>query len=117
MRVKERNFHAGRVIFVEGDPSHEAYLLKSGRVDIVRLNRGRRHVLQHLEAGDIFGEMGLVLENIRTADAIALEDCTCYVIDQAELERQLGDSPRFVQGLVRTLSKRLKRMNDRMAED
>jgi CRP-like cAMP-binding protein len=117
MQVKERNFHAGRVIFVEGDPSNEAYLLKSGRVDIVRRNRGKRLVLQNLEAGDIFGEMGLLLENIRTADAVVMEDCTCYVIDHAELERQLGESPRFVQGLVRILSGRLKRMNDRVVED
>lgn len=116
MQVKERNFQAGRVIFVEGDSSYEAYLLKSGRVDIVRRNRGQRHVLQELKPGDIFGEMGLIMGNVRTADAVVIEDCACYVIDQAELDRQVAGSPRFVQGLVRILSERLKRMNDRMFE-
>lgn len=55
MKVRERNFHVGRAIFVEGDVSTEAYLIKSGRVDIVRRNRGQRVILQHLESGDIFG--------------------------------------------------------------
>ena len=114
MKVKERRYQAGQVIFVEGDMSNDAYLVKSGRIDIVRRHRGERRVLQHLQAGDIFGEMGLMLENIRTADAVVMEDCVCYVIDHAELNRQLAESPRFVQGLVRVLSDRLKRMNDKM---
>jgi CRP-like cAMP-binding protein len=116
MKVKERQFHTGRVIFVEGEFSREAYLIKSGRVDIVRMNRGKRHVLQHLEAGDIFGEMGLVLGGARTAGAVVQQDCACFVIDQDELDRMLKESPRFVQGLLKTLSKRLKSMNDRALE-
>lgn len=86
----------GRVIFVEGDTSHEAYLLKSGRVDVVRRYRGKRHVPQQPQADEIFGELGLVLEDTRGADAVVLENRACSVIDQIELERQHAGSTRFV---------------------
>jgi len=114
MKVKERNFHAGQAIFVEGDVSTDAYLIKSGRVDIMRRHRGQRVVLQHLETGDIFGEMGLLLGSTRAADAMVREDCTCIVIGQDELDGMLRESPRFVRALLKTLSIRLKMMNDRL---
>jgi CRP/FNR family cyclic AMP-dependent transcriptional regulator len=114
MKVRERNFHVGRAIFVEGDVSTEAYLIKSGRVDIVRRNRGQRVILQHLESGDIFGEMGLLLGAERTADAIVREDFTCIVIGQDDLDGMLRESPRFIRALLKTLSIRLKMMNDRI---
>lgn len=113
MKVKERNFPAGRVIFAEGDPALEAYLIKQGRVEIVRRHRGKRQVLQNLEAGAIFGEMSLINDSARSADAVVAENCICLVIDHTELQRQLTETPRFVRGLVRILSDRLKTMNDR----
>lgn len=116
MQVKERQFSAGRIIFVEGDPAREAFVVKTGSVEIARRHRGQRHFLHLVKAGGVFGEMGLILGGVRSADAVAVEDSVCYVIDQDELDRQLAESPRFVQGLVRILSDHVKRMNDKILE-
>ena len=54
--VPVREFAAGEVIFREGDPAAELYVIQSGSVDIRLGNR----LLGTLPAHSVFGEMALV---------------------------------------------------------
>jgi CRP-like cAMP-binding protein len=51
-----RDFKAGEVIFREGDPAHELFIIQSGEIEVRLGNR----VLETLSQYSIFGEMALI---------------------------------------------------------
>jgi hypothetical protein len=65
-----RDFKAGEVIFNQGDPAAELFVIQSGRVDITLGNR----LLTSLSDHDIFGEMALIDAAPRSASAVAKTD-------------------------------------------
>ena len=69
--MKRRNFATGEVIFSEGDDSHEAYLILSGRVEVLKAAPGGPLCLAVLGGGDLLGEMGLLEDQPRSATARA----------------------------------------------
>ena len=55
---KVETYPHNSVIFRPGDPADKVYLLKSGRVRLIRLGKGAsRSVVSILRAGDLFGDM------------------------------------------------------------
>ena len=71
----KRNFVTGEVIFREGDNSDVAYMIVSGKVEIFReASEKSREQLAILEAGQMFGEMGVLDHAPRSASARALTD-------------------------------------------
>lgn len=67
----------GQLVFDEGDPGDGWYLIVSGEVMIARRSDEKPpHTLAHLEAGEGFGEMSLLEDAPRMAEARAVEDTT-----------------------------------------
>ncbi|HKO10257.1 MAG TPA: cyclic nucleotide-binding domain-containing protein, partial [Alphaproteobacteria bacterium] len=71
--MAERQFAPGDVIYREGDKSDFAYIIKSGRVEILKTEDGEARQVTVLGDGDIFGEMGVVLDQRRSVTAKALD--------------------------------------------
>jgi CRP/FNR family transcriptional regulator, cyclic AMP receptor protein len=72
--VPARDFKAGDVIFWEGDPAQELFIIQSGEVEIRLGNR----ILETLPKYSIFGEMALVDNAPRSATAVAASDATSF---------------------------------------
>ena len=69
------NYPKLKVIFNEGTPGEEMYIIYSGKVGLyTQRASGQKELLATLEAGDFFGEMALVDDSPRSATAIAEED-------------------------------------------
>jgi CRP-like cAMP-binding protein len=113
MRVRE--FAAGEMVFLEGDPSNAAYIIKSGRVEILKESPGGPLRLAVLGEGDIFGEMGLVDERPRSAAARALEPVVATAVDRHELLELLLHRPREALALLRVLFERLRMADQALA--
>ena len=97
---------AGHVIFEEGDPDAEMFVIVEGEVSITVDGR----VIDHLYAGTILGEMALVDERPRSATASAATDCRLLVLDQERFARLIQRSPDFALEVMRTMSTRLRRL-------
>jgi CRP/FNR family cyclic AMP-dependent transcriptional regulator len=110
----------GEVIFQEGDPGDKCYMILKGEVRISKFipNIGEE-ALAILREGAYFGEMALIDNFPRSAHAIANTDASLITLKKADLEtifitdRELGF--KFLWTFARTLSKRLRDMNDKMA--
>jgi EAL domain-containing protein (putative c-di-GMP-specific phosphodiesterase class I) len=88
--VRRKKYKQGAIIFNEGDIRDNAYILESGSVDIIRhYNTDREKIYATLRQSDLFGEMALMEPGLRSATAIASEDCICYVISADILEDRL----------------------------
>ena len=110
----------GDVIFKEGMPGDQCYVITNGEVRISKFipNIGEE-ALAVLKPGDYFGEMALIDTFPRSADAIANSDAALLAINKTELDkilimdRELGY--KLLWAFTKTLSKRLRETNEKMA--
>jgi CRP/FNR family cyclic AMP-dependent transcriptional regulator len=115
----EETYPRGVPIFAEGTPGDKLYVILLGSVRISRQVPGMgEEALAILKAGDYFGEMALIDNFPRSADAIAHESCRLLVLtkervsDLLFVDRDLAYD--LLWSFVRTLSARLREMNDKM---
>jgi len=100
-----RTYRTGEVIFRVGDPGDAMYAVVDGEVEI----RSNGRVLERVAAGDIFGEMGLIDQSPRSADAVAGSDCTVAPITQRRFMFLIQQTPFFAIDVMRLLSERVRR--------
>src|SRR5213075_990327 len=104
-------YEAGDQIFAQGDLGTEMFIILEGEVDIIKHIAGESHHLSHLEKGDFFGEMA-VLENVaRSADAIAKTDVRVLVINGSQFDEMLRKNPEVAVRIIRKYSQRLREAN------
>ena len=113
---KTKVFHKGHVVYREGQSSNEAYIIKQGSVSLYRVAANKRINLGTLRPGQIFGEMGVITEERRSATAEALEYTEVIVLDQNLLHTLLLKSPRPVQIITSYLVERVRMLNARVGE-
>ncbi len=104
-----REYQEGDNIFHEGDRAAEAYVIRSGTVEVVREgpNRERRSIAT-FSRGDVFGEMALIDDEPRMGSAFATKNTELLVIKRLELMDRLENSDPVVFRLLKTLSQRLR---------
>lgn len=109
-----RRFEEGTFLFREGDPPGCAYVVQSGRVEIFRGQGVARRRLGVIRPGGIFGEMSLIDNSPRMADAIAAETTVCLVIPPAIFREKLEKADPFIRALLRILVKNTRSMAEEM---
>lgn len=99
-----------QTLFRQGDPCDAMYLLRSGRIEIERSAPGRKdHVLMTLEADTIFGEIGLLLDEPRTATARASTAVDLWCISRAAFESALAQGESWANKLLLATAQNLAR--------
>jgi len=102
----------GQVLFRQGDPCDAMYLLYSGRMEIeVSVSDCPDHLLTTLEAGSIFGEIGVLLNGPRSTTAVAGTPVDLWRISRTAFESAVerGESwtTRFLLASAQGLANRL----------
>jgi CRP-like cAMP-binding protein len=109
--LHERRYLAGEVIFDEGEEGQGLFVVLSGRVKIARKEVGNNTLLE-FGPGSFFGEVALLDQSVRTAQARALEDTHIVVLFRAEfyslLETHSHIASRISFQLARILATRLR---------
>lgn len=108
-------FRSGDIIFREGDESDKAYIIRSGKIEIFRRIKQGTLLLATLDEGEIFGEMGVLSDQPRTAYAAAATDCELYAIGRDEFAAHMAQQPLEVMLMVRALMERLREANRHIA--
>jgi CRP-like cAMP-binding protein len=113
-------FKQDAVIFKEGDPGEELYLIGKGKVCITRQYAlGGDETLAVLEEGQAFGEMAVIGDDVvRSATARAAEECVLLVVKR-EPFRQLLHKDRdlaytVLWNVLRQVSGRLRTTNEKV---
>jgi len=102
-----RSYKAGEVIFREGDPAKELFIVKTGKVDIQLGNR----LLDTLPELSIFGEMALIDPAPRGATAVASTDAILVPVDEKQFLFLVSRTPHFALNVMRVLTRRLRTSN------
>lgn len=117
--VEEKTFPPSTVIFKDGDVADRFFFIVSGKVRISKHIPGiGEEALAILEPGDYFGEMALIDESPRSADAITNTTVVVGSIAKSTFEDLLFMNKDLAYDMlwtfVRTLSSRLRDANEKM---
>ncbi len=109
MADKQRLIKSNELIFSQGDQGDSAYIVEKGRVEIF-LNKDQEEIpLSIVGAGEIFGEMALLDNQMRMASARALEEVVLQQVTKEQLLERIHSTDTVVQLLMRVLLKRLRK--------
>jgi CRP-like cAMP-binding protein len=111
----ERTYPADCLLFAEGEPGDELYVIQEGSVKISKIMNNQEVVLAVLRTGDIFGERALLENKPRTATAETLENCTVLAVNQANFTSLIKTSPELVARMTTLMAERIWLMYRQLA--
>jgi len=104
-----RRFPAGAVVFLEGDPAHEALVLLSGEVKVsVGSSEGKEIVLEVFEAGALLGELSVIDGQARSATVTALTPIEVLAVAAGSFNDFLDRHPAVLRRLLIDVIGRLR---------
>jgi CRP/FNR family transcriptional regulator, cyclic AMP receptor protein len=116
-RAEVRHYPRNALLFSQGDPSAELFVVQEGRIAIAtRSPDGRESVVAVLEQGGLFGELGLFDDVPRSADARALTDSQVIVLEFTPVRAVLKANPELLWVIVRLLARRLRATDEALAD-
>ena len=111
--MHERHYLGDEVIFDEGDEGQAIYVILAGRVAICHQGRSDQPIAV-LESGNFFGELALLDDAPRSAQARADENCTVLVLFRGDflslMQSHALIASKIALQLARHLGTRLRRM-------
>lgn len=107
-------YNKGDVIFSEGEPASCAYIIEKGRVDLYILVDGKSVLINTLNEGQVFGEMSLIDNQIRSATAKVLESTELVVISRNYFNEKLKSTDEFILLLLNVTLERYREMRIRL---
>lgn len=115
--TEDKIYENGSIIFKEGEKSDKFYMIKKGKVLIYKkMNDYQIITKDMLDEGEMFGEMSLLSDKIRTSSAICVGECVIAEADINNLKYLLRHNPDFAQKLLITVIERFKRSEEILIE-
>ena len=114
--LNERSYLQGEIIFDEGEEGQSLYVILSGRVLICHQGQPETGRLTELKVGAEFGELALLDDTPRAAQARAIEDCVLASLSRGDFESLLDTYSMIASKISLQLARQLSRqLRDRTA--
>ena len=108
--VESSQYTAGSVVFSEGEEGDCMYVVLEGAVALT-VNGTEVHLVAQ---GEIFGEMALIDEKVRSATATAECDTKLAVVDTKRFDFMVQNTPKFARHVMRILADRVRGTNQQL---
>ncbi len=105
---------SGDILIRQGEEAKSVFILKRGRLKAFAKGTEGAVLLGQIEPGEFVGEMAYINGEVRSADVIADLDCELIEIPVNHLDHLLFQKPAWSKALMMTLSKRVRKANDRL---
>jgi CRP-like cAMP-binding protein len=110
-------YEAGEVIFREGEAGDRMFILLEGAVELrMKVEKGETVIKVVTTPNDFFGEMALLDDRPRSATAVAERRSRLLVVDGPSFEAMILQNGKFALKIIKVLSERIRRSNDRVTE-
>ena len=111
--MRPRPYTRDEVVYLRGDVGTAFYVIASGRVKIALTSPdGKELILRRLAPGDFHGELALLDDEPRSADAIVTEAGVQLVLQRDAFRHFLAEHPTVASKLLATVSRYLRRDAD-----
>ena len=106
-------FVAGDTITRQGAVAHWLYLIVAGEADVWVGENGHRTHVARLHAGSVFGEMGMMSGEPRSATVTAMTDVECFRLDKAAFGTIVRERPDIVDEISTVIANRRTELDQR----
>ena len=103
-----QNYSDGDVIIAEGDMGNNAYVVIKGQVRITKKYNEKVVTLGTLKEREVFGEMSLISETVRSANISAVGDVIVSVIDRDFFDTAMSKIPKNMKPIIVALVEHLR---------
>jgi predicted RND superfamily exporter protein len=100
-----KSYAPGQHVIRRGEQGDEMFVILSGRAEAILDETPERRQVFPFDRGDVFGEMGLVRRDLRTADVVAVEDLEVMSMDERFLARLQSRYPRIASKIFLNVSR------------
>lgn len=108
-------FDAGQLLFSRGDTGDHLMMIASGRVRLSLMNEdGRELSVRHAIEGQLIGEIAVLDDRRRSAEALALTPVEAFTLSRDGLHRLQAQHSCISAGIIAFLCKRLRDTTDQM---
>jgi CRP-like cAMP-binding protein len=108
--MRPRPYGKDEVIYLRGDPGTAFYVIASGKVKIALTSPdGKELILRRLGPGGFHGELALLDDEPRSADAVATDSSVLLVLQRDAFRQFLAEHPEIATKLLGTVSQYLRR--------
>ena len=111
-----QRYSNGDIIVSEGIVSNNAYIIFEGKVNITKKVDKKSILINTLVKGEVFGEMGLISQSVRSASVVAVGNVTIGVIEREQFEAIVSKLPEDVRAIVKALVDRLRYTSDQLSK-
>jgi CRP-like cAMP-binding protein len=109
-----RQFDSGAVLFAAGQAPTGVWIVRRGQVELAVGSGRRRAVVDVLRAGDVDGDIPLLLEMPMAYTARALGECTCLFLDRVAFDRLLAAHPNIARRWLSSVAQRVSAGQSRL---
>jgi CRP/FNR family cyclic AMP-dependent transcriptional regulator len=109
-----KEFAQGTVLFREGEPGKEMYVVHQGRVNVTKRVGAVEKILAALGPGEFLGEMSILNGRPRSATATCAEAAKLLVIDAKTFEAMIRSNAEVAIRIMKTLAARLGDADDQI---
>lgn len=112
----EAAFESEQVVIRQGDPGDTMYLIIDGEVAVIKTQQdGSEIELDHINAGDYFGEMALFEQIPRTANIRTVKPCRMLVLHKQQFDEMVREYPQIALEICKVLSSRIRKLHQKMS--
>jgi phosphoserine phosphatase RsbU/P len=102
--AQRHSYPSGTILCQQGEIEHTFYILVEGNVVAQQLlPDGQERLLAIMQAGDYFGEMGLIDDTPRMASCIAITPVTVLEVTEAVFDRLIQENPSVAYAMTRNI--------------
>jgi CRP-like cAMP-binding protein len=96
-----------QIIFCEHEPGDQLFIIKKGRVKIVKYHNESEIILSVLKEGDIFGELAIVSDKPRNATAVSFGSTVVLSINKDSMIKLIKKSSDLMKRIFTAISQRV----------
>ena len=111
----DRHLATGEYLFREGESAAFGYVIKSGRVVIVKSGLDGERILVELGPGSLFGELALIDGSPRSASARAEKESVVTEITSERFNDYIRTNPSAARKIMETLAGQIRTANNELA--
>jgi len=107
--IQPLDFSENEVVFKQGDPADAFYMIKEGKVKVVKEMDGEQKVIVELGPGSFFGEMALIEGKPRNATIICTTDAKLLKLTKNNFNLLIGSNPSILLKIFSYMSERIRK--------
>ncbi len=107
-------YKKGETIFNQGEKGDRAYVIFEGEVEVFVTENGQDKVISVLKPGELFGELALIEDDVRSAGARARVATELMMLEKKEFFNVILNNPEVTMEVLALFSRRLRNATSRL---